>query len=137
MIVTAKEYQPKSLRVLPHDVYMQVIYEVRGYARMKAEYDNLIDASPAPPDGMPRGTKISDPTADKAARLAELGYHIRAVEAGLSEIPEEYRKSVYNNIVYRIPYDTRYTSYRTYGYHKHRMIMRIARELRMNLRCGL
>ena len=126
----AKEYQQKS-NTLPHTLYMKVIYTVRDYSRMKAEYESIAEASPDPPDGMPKGSGISDPTADKALKLEELGRQIRAVEEGLAIVPEEYRKQIYNNIVYRIPYDIRYTSYRTYGYHKQKMIATIARSLRI------
>lgn len=126
----AREYQSRY-NSLPHNRYMQVIYLVRDYDGMKAEYNALIDESPDPPDGMPRGTGVSDPTGSKAVRLEELGRRIHAVDAGLGLIPEEYRKSVWNNVVYRIPYDTRYTSYRTFGYWKHKMIMRIASELHL------
>lgn len=125
-----KEYQPKQ-HSLPHNVYMQVIYLVRDYERMKAEYASITEASPPPLDGVPRGSGISDPTSDKAIRLEELGRRIRAVEAGLGTVPEEYRKGVYNNIVHRIPYDTRYASYETYRYHRRKAVRTIAREMRL------
>lgn len=125
----AKEYQPVRYDTLPHTLYMRVIYLIRDYDRMKAEYDSLIDESPLPPDGMPRGTETSDPTGSKAIRLEELGRQISAVDAGLAIIPEEYRRNIWQNIVYRIPYDTRYTSYQTYRYHRRKMIMTVAEKM--------
>lgn len=128
--MVARERIPKS-NTLPHPTYMRVIYAIRDYGRIKAEYESIAESSPAPPDGMPRGTDRSDPTAAKAIRLEDLGRQMRAIEAGLSVIPEEYRKQIYNNIVYRIPYDTRYTSYGTYRYWKQKMIVTISREMRL------
>jgi len=126
----AKEYQPKSNKLL-YPQYMRVIYAIRDYGRLKAEYESIAEASPDPPDGMPSGSKISDPTAEKAMRLEELGRQIRAIEAGMEIIPEEYRKQIYNNIVFRIPYDTRHTAYSTYRYWRQKMIMEISRGLRL------
>lgn len=126
----AKEYQPKTKKYsLPHNVYMQMVYMVRDYERMKAEYKSLLDETPPPfkdSDGL-----AVDPTAEKAIRREDLYRRLKAVESGLASIPEEYRPSIYNNVVYRIRYDDRYTSYRTYGYHKAKMMWTIAHELRM------
>ena len=126
--MVARERQPRYSS-LPHNLYMQVIYLIRDYDRMKAEYESIVDESPQPPDGMPRTPGVSDPTSAKAIRLEELGKRIHAVESGIEIVPNEYRKSLWKNIVYRIPYDTRYTSYRTYGYHKNKMIVTIARNM--------
>lgn len=126
----ARDRIPKS-NTLPHTTYMRVIYAIRDYERIKAEYEAIVESSPAPPDGMPGGSKISDPTADKAIRLEDLGRQMHAIEAGLSVIPEEYRRQIYNNIVYRIPYDTSYTSYYTYRYWRQRMIVAIAKQMRL------
>ena len=128
--MVAKEYQPKSNK-LPYSQYMRVIYAIRDYGRIKAEYEAIVESSPAPPDGMPGGSKVSDPTADKAIRLEDLGRQMREIEAGLNVIPEEYRRQIYNNIVFRIPYDVSYTSYSTYRYWKQKMIMTISREMRL------
>jgi hypothetical protein len=124
-----KEYQPKTKYSLPHNEYMQMVYLVRDYDRMKTEYEMLIEESPPPPDGMPRGTKTGDPTSAKALRLSDLKRKITAVEEGLATVPEEYRKSVYLNVAYRIPYDARYVSIRTYSYHKSKMMWTISRKL--------
>jgi RinA family phage transcriptional activator len=47
--------------------------ELRGYHRTKAELeeirDNLLNSSPGPTDGMPRGTDTSNPTFKQAVRL--------------------------------------------------------------------
>lgn len=130
MVATAKDYVPKY-QSLPHNVYMQVLYLIRDYDRMKAEYNAVVDESPVPPDGAGGKSGPSDPTGNKAVKLESLGRKISAVETGLNAIPEEYRKAIYNNIVYRIPYDTRYTSYYTYRYHRSRAMRVVARKLGM------
>jgi RinA family phage transcriptional activator len=47
--------------------------ELRGYHQtmidLEAMRDDVINESPAPPDGMPRGTKTSDPTFTHAMKL--------------------------------------------------------------------
>lgn len=47
------------------------------YKQRKEKYltklENALYASPAPPDGMPRGSDVSNPTEQKGTRLAELG----------------------------------------------------------------
>lgn len=126
----AKEYQPKTKYSLPHNLYMQMIYLVRDYDRMKTEYAMLVEESPPPSDGLPNGSGTGDPTAAKAIKLEDLGRRIRAVEAGLDTVPDEYRRSVYLNIVYRTPYDTRYASWNTYRYHKAKMIWTVYQKLR-------
>ena len=46
------------------------------YAERKRECeqrrDSILYASPGPPDGMPRGTEVSDPTGRKGAKLGDL-----------------------------------------------------------------
>ena len=47
--------------------------ELRGYhdtmIELEALRDDMINESPLPPDGMPRGTETSDPTFNKAMKL--------------------------------------------------------------------
>lgn len=88
---------------LPKEVYMQTLWFIRDYPRMKEEYDSLIGRS-HPMDGQPRGTDVGDPTGQIAVKAAELSGKINAIEKALSSIPKEYRQSVFENVVYRIPY---------------------------------
>ena len=106
---------------------MQLIYMIRDYERMKTEYRSLIDESAPPFDR--QESFVDDPTAEKAIQREELHRRLTAVEHGLSVVPKEYQKQIYNNIVHRVPYDVRCTSYRTYGYHKAKMVWTIAKEL--------
>ena len=70
--------------------------ELRDYKRTRAELeelrDNLLNLSPGPPDGMPRGTATSDPTFQRTARLMT-NRHIRYMETvlyGISMALEEF-----------------------------------------------
>ena len=55
------------------DLKAYIEAELRDFPRTKAELaelrDNLLNESPAPPDGMPRGGEMSDPTLSKVTRL--------------------------------------------------------------------
>ena len=53
-----------------------------------AKLDNALYASPAPPDGMPRGSGVSNPTEQKGGRLAELGEGDGAWLALIEEVQE-------------------------------------------------
>ncbi len=90
---------------LPHNVYMQCLYAIRDYDRLKKEMDDVLYASPSP-DGQPRGSDISDVTASKAMRLEALGKRCEAVEQAIVYLPPEYRKGIMDNIMYGAGYPT-------------------------------
>lgn len=96
----SKEYKNKNSK-LSHSVYMQTIYFIRGHDDRCEEYRRILEGGSLPPDGTPKGTNRSDPTALKAERLAKLSKKISAVERALKSVPEEYREGVYMSIAYR------------------------------------
>jgi hypothetical protein len=91
-----RNYQPKKKNPyqLPHNVYMQCLYAVRDYDRLKEEMRDILHSSPGAPDGMPRGSGISDSTVNKAIRREALQQRCDAIEEALVAIPAEYRKGV-------------------------------------------
>lgn len=114
---------------LPHNVYVQVIYAVRDYDRLKNERKKLLHGSPPPPDGMPRGKgEAGSPTEKRALRLAEIEVRLEAIDAAIKTIPLEYRKGVLNNLIYwaRYPADADMRTYRRY---KQRVVYEIAKKL--------
>lgn len=118
-------YQPKkSTFLLPHSVYYQTIWAIKGYYYHKEKIENIILATPVL-DGMPRGSGISDPTAAKAMKLKESGQIVRIVEEEKERIQQEYRQGVWQNIMYgeRFPDDAHRN---TYSYHKHKFIYNVA-----------
>lgn len=87
---------------LPHNLYMRMLYLVRDYERIKSERADILHSSPSP-DGIPH-SGTGNPTENKGIKLAALHSNCKAIEDALKEIPEEYRKGVWNNICYQSPY---------------------------------
>lgn len=86
-----RDYIPKTC-TLPKAVYYQALYAVRDYDRLRAEYDDILHASAAPPDGLPHGSGSGQPVADKAIRLNAISTKLMAIERALNTIPPEYRR---------------------------------------------
>lgn len=114
-----RNYQPKLNNPyrLPHNVYMQCLYAVRDYDRVKSMMADTLYASPCP-DGQPRGTETSDTTAAKAVRMAALSRQCEDVEQALIQIPSEYSRGIMNSILYgvRYPNDAGEATYRRWRY---------------------
>lgn len=83
-------------------VYRYIEHELYNYQRYKKELElerqAILDGSPLPPDGQPRGTALSNPTEKKAIALwsnigiVALQRSINAIEQTYSELDEEHRK---------------------------------------------
>ena len=80
-----------------------MLYLVRDYERIKSEREDILYSTPEH-TGQPCKSGISSPTEAKGIKLIALGDNCKAVEEALNEIPEEYRKGVWNNICYQSPY---------------------------------
>jgi hypothetical protein len=89
---------------LPLPIYKRVIWTIKDYPRRKLQYEEIIEASPAPPDGQPRGSATSDPTLSKATRAADISFEIKAIESALEKIPIEYQDGIMNYIIYKMPF---------------------------------
>ena len=109
---------------LPKETYMQTIWFIRSYPRLKEEYNALFCKAPDL-DGLPRGTTPGDPTGQIAVRSAELSGKIKAIEGALKEIPKEYRQGVFENIVYRVRYPD-YAHYNTWRTWRQRFVAFVA-----------
>lgn len=83
---------------LPHNIYMQVLYTIRDYDRLREERKDILLSVPdsASPEG--------DPTANRALQLAKVNERLEAIDRAIREIPEEYRRGVWNNIAHAAPY---------------------------------
>ena len=110
---------------LPKEVYMQTLWAIRDYPRLKEEYDSLFGRAPIM-DGQPKGTTPGDPTGSIAIKSAELSSKIAAVEKALNRIPEEYREGVMNSIVYRADYPD-YAHDNTWKTWRQRFVFYVAR----------
>lgn len=118
---------------LPADIRGAVLWTIRGYYKLKQRYEEILDASPAPPDGQPGARSTRSPVDDKAVRLSELSTKIHAIERGWdgivglpeTRIPEEYRAGVWAKIQTGSPYpkDAALNTYKTW---KQRYIWNVA-----------
>lgn len=123
--------------VLTPEVRQATIWTIRDYYRLKLSYEEIVEASPAPPDGQPGSTKISDVAGSKAIRAAEIGRKIRAIEESWegapgvkgSRIPEEYRRGIWEHIQHRDPFP-RDAGLDTYKRWHQRYIFSVATRLR-------
>lgn len=114
--------------ILPRAVYNQTLWIIRDYQRMKEEAQAILVESPAPPDGMPKGTGTGDEVFRKAMERDDYIMKIRAIDKSLALIPAEYRKGVWNNITRydRYPSDA---SRSTYAEQKSKFVFAVAVEL--------
>ncbi|MBS5334172.1 MAG: hypothetical protein KHY62_01470 [Firmicutes bacterium] len=126
----ARDYQRSKNNpwILPYNLYRQTLYAIRDYERLKEEYEDMLTGSAINIDGQPKGTKIGDPTGTTAARLEKYHDRLKAIEAAKEEIPKEYIKGVWQNIVYGAPFphDADRT---TYGRYKSKFVYEAARQL--------
>lgn len=96
-----KDYQPtkNNSNWIPHNQYMQTLWFIRSYYDLKQQHDDIINESPAPSDGQPRGTGISDPTSQKAQKIEALYNDILIIEKGIKAVPEEHREIIWKNVM--------------------------------------
>ena len=121
-----QEYQrKKSKYILPDAVYFQVIWQIRDYYRLKDMADAILGESSGMGDGMPHGSPSPDGVFNKAIRRMELTRITNAIDEAYAQIPDEYQRGVWNNILYRtsVPQDA---DRATYARYKSKMIYHIA-----------
>ena len=128
--------------LLPHNLYMRVLYIIKDYDRMKDEYRDVLDSSPSPSieTGLDawgntvaefgaRRAEPSNPTEAKALRLALMSDEMHAIEQALMTVPREYRKGVLDAIKYRAPYPD-IAGYKTWQRWRQRYIWHVAKILK-------
>lgn len=124
-----KIYQPSQDKWIPHNLYMRIIYIIRDYERLRIQRDDILEESPAPPDGMPRGTGTSDPVFQKTLKLEALSEEVKSIESAINAIPEEYRRGVLDNINgVRFP---DYADLKTWKVWKRRLIYKVGENLKL------
>lgn len=122
-----RDYQRKKNNkyILPNAVYHQTLWCIRDYYRMKERMDEILMESPAPPDGMPSDHNLSNEPQNKAEKRDPLFIKTQIIESSLTEIPEEYRKGVWENIQHGSGFP-RTADRSTYGRWKSRYIYSVA-----------
>ena len=126
----SRDYQRtrRNQWVLPHNLYRQTLYAIRDYPRIKEEYEDLLQGSPADMDGQPKGNNDGDPTAATAVKAEKLHNRLKAIDDAKMIIPKEYQKGIWDNIVYGKPFPI-YAHKNTFGYHKAHFVYEVAKKL--------
>ena len=126
-----KDYQTAKERVvLPKDVYMQTIWKIRGYYRMKENMDAAIDEQPDPRQPHVKGGTPGSQTEAKAMKREHDRDLVTAIDRALDSIPKEYRRGVWQKVMYNAPYpDDAHVS--TYSKYKGEFVIRAAKYMGM------
>lgn len=128
-----RDYQRKTDNPyrLPENLYKMVKYAVRDYDRIKAEHDSILHSSSYKEPGIPSGSRCGNPTEEKAIKISRLSDQLRVIDQALVQIPEEYRRGVFNEARYGggFPIDA---SRRTYETWKQRFMFYVAENLKLN-----
>ena len=85
---------------LPRSLYNRVLYIIRDYDRLCEQRKEIIFGSANMESGMPHGTNTSNPTEQKAIRLAQIESEINIIDNALRQIPPEYAQYVFDNVRY-------------------------------------
>lgn len=113
--------------ILPATVYHQVLWKIRDYSRMCAEVEDMIQSSGGE-ECYGRSNIPGDPVMRTVIRRERMMQSIDAVDYGLSQIPEVYRKGVWDNIVKHKAYPD-YADRSTYGRYKSKFVYSVAEKL--------
>lgn len=104
------DYQQKRERdfVLPQTVYRQALYAVKDLSRLRHKLKYLEESAYVLEGhdmkmAICKG-RLSDNTAKKAIDVASVKMRIRAIEEAFLRVPEAYRESLENKLVYDIPF---------------------------------
>lgn len=129
---------------IPKEIYKYIEYELYHYTDYKQELmlerERILESSPGPPDGMPRGSATSDSTQNKALKrtagtaVLSLERRINAVDRTLNTLTDTHRqlfKKVYGDAredVYRMCDELHVSRETFYRYKKH-IVLRVGYEL--------
>ena len=100
-----REYQTKRSREhMPNAVYMKTIYQIRDYYRLVENLQDSLDAQPDPSQPHVKGGTPGSSTESKAMKRERDRDIVAAIDKALEQIPEEYRKGVWQAVMYGSPY---------------------------------
>ena len=124
-----REYQTlKEKKILPKDIYMQTIWRIRGYYRMKENLQDSLDEQPDPRQPHVSGGVKGSPTETKAMKRENDRDMVAAIDKALATIPKEYRHGVWQKVMYNAPYPEDAAT-KTYSGYKTEFIIRAAKYL--------
>ena len=87
------------------DLYRELFYFCKRYSARKIEIDSLYGLSEIVSDGMPRGNKTGDQTANKAIRIDKLQRENKLIEQAAIETDPWIYQSILKNVTEGIPYE--------------------------------
>lgn len=126
-----RDYQRKkhTKYIIDRVVYQKTIWVIRDYYRLKDICDSLIEESPEPNFNKVQSTnKITNQTENIVMKRDKYITQVKVIENALLSIPEEYRKGIWNNIMYNAAYPI-YADRSTYGRWKSKFIYQVAKYL--------
>lgn len=119
---------------MPPTAYNRTISTIRDYPRMVYELEQLKrDAGCLKGtnyDAMPKGSSGGSGLDAKIAEIVDLEREVQKMQDIIDTIPEEFRKGIMDNIIYRVGFPhipSRATWYRE----KSKFILRFAKEMRI------
>lgn len=126
-----RDYQRKkhTKYIVDRVVYQKTIWVIRDYYRLKDICSSLLEESPDPNFNKVKSTnKIIKQTENIVIKRDKYLIQINVIDNALRSIPEEYRKGIWNNILYNTPYPI-YADRSTYGRWKSKFIYQVAKDL--------
>lgn len=125
-----KEYQRQkgNKYILPRELYNQTIWQIRDYHRLKDQAEAILEASPEPSDGQPKGNGTGNVVESKVLKRERLLDTIYIIESCKKEIPSEYQEGVWNNTVFGQPFPED-ADRSTYGRYKSKFVYEVAKKL--------
>ena len=115
--------------LLPHNVYVQMLYVIRDYERLKKDTEDALAPSAVLPGCMPHAPQAVSSTEKIAEKFEQALAELRAVENAIDNIPEFYRKPVLNNICFGARYPLG-ADERTFRKYKQRLVYYVAKNLK-------
>lgn len=112
---------------LDQNLYMRMIYIVRDYHRMKELINDVAGGFPVSSSPASNG-QYADPTLSRTIKIERISEECTAIEKALEQIPQEYRKAIFDNICFGNPYPL-YADASTYSRWRGRFLYYIANKL--------
>lgn len=113
------------------DLYRELFYFCKRYPSRKAEIDSLYGLSEVVSDGMPRGNKTGDQTANKAIRIEKLQRENKLIEQSAIETDAYLYPQLLRNVTEGVRYEyLRVNCGRRQFYEKRRLFFKILSEKR-------
>lgn len=123
-----RTYQTRKEKILPKDVYNNTLWYIRGYERRKKKLKDKLDESPDPRQPHVKGGEKGSPVETKSEKREPDKAINDAIDKALKTIPEEYRRGVWQKVVYDVPYPDD-AAKKTYSSYKSDFVVRTARYL--------